>query len=110
MTINTFHNPPVSDYDDTSSFFESETIPDQSLSVKDILTRFTRDSIPLPSVQSGDDDDIDLDIDFNDLTDLQTPISQSSKDEIMSYLQKSEANNAKQDNNVTPSDVNNVVE
>lgn len=47
----------------------SETIPDQSLSVREILTRYKRGDISLPSVETGDDDDIDLDDDFDDLVD-----------------------------------------
>lgn len=37
---------------------ELVTIPDQSLSVREILTRFTRSGLELPSIESGEDDDI----------------------------------------------------
>lgn len=43
----------------------SETIPDQSLTVRDIMLRYTRGQITLPSVETGDDDDID-DLDMPD--------------------------------------------
>lgn len=54
----------------------SETIPDQSLSVKDILLRFTRGTIQLPPIETGEDDDIDsLGESFDDLTDAEYALS-----------------------------------
>ncbi len=47
----------------------SETIPDQSLSVREILTRYKRGDLSLSSLETGDDDDIDSDDDFDDLVD-----------------------------------------
>lgn len=50
----------------------SETIPDQSLSVRDILMRFTRGQMDLPPIEQGDDEDIDYQgDDFDDLVDAQ---------------------------------------
>lgn len=50
---------------------KSMTIPDQSLSVRDILMRFTRGQMDLPPIDIGDDDDFDTPIasDFGDMVD-----------------------------------------
>lgn len=53
----------------------SETIPDQSLSVREILTRYKRGDLSLSSPETGDDDDIDLDEDFDDLVDASEVLS-----------------------------------
>lgn len=46
------------------------TVPDQSLSVRDILSRFTRGQMDIPPVITGEDDDINGPVDeFEDLTD-----------------------------------------
>lgn len=66
MKIRSFYSP-VGDIETVSE--KSETIPDQSLSVKDIMLRYTRGTLNLPPVQTGDDDDIDVDTDFDDMID-----------------------------------------
>ena len=53
----------------------SETIPDQSLSVREILTRYKRGDLSLSSPEIGDDDDIDSDEDFDDLVDASEALS-----------------------------------
>lgn len=53
----------------------SETIPDQSLSVREILTRYKRGDLSLSSPDTGDDDDIDSDEDFDDLVDATEALS-----------------------------------
>lgn len=61
-------NPPQPDFEVVNP--ESDTIPDQSLSVRDILMRFTRGEISIPPPETGDSDDIDDDHDqFDDLVD-----------------------------------------
>lgn len=46
------------------------TIPDLSLSVRDILERFTRGQMELPSMDEGEDEDIDApDFNFDDPVD-----------------------------------------
>lgn len=46
------------------------TVPDQSLSVRDILQRFTRGTISIPPLDTGEDDDIDSVVnDFDDFVD-----------------------------------------
>lgn len=45
------------------------TIPDQSLSVRDILNNFTRGSLSIPPVDTSSDDDILSDDSFDDLVD-----------------------------------------
>lgn len=62
-----FFNPPVSDFEVTSD--EVLTVPDQSLSVRDILHRFTRGQMDVPPIEQGDDDDIYSDDSFDDLSD-----------------------------------------
>lgn len=49
---------------------KSETIPDMSLSVRDILTRFTRGQMELPPIETGDDETFDSpDVEFDDMID-----------------------------------------
>lgn len=57
MKVNSFWSPPESDFETVVGV--SATIPDQSLSVRDILYRFTRGTMELPSVESGDDESFD---------------------------------------------------
>lgn len=66
MKTRSFYSP----VDDKEKIFgESETIPDQSLSVRDIITRYRRGSMELPPIETGDDDDIDApDFDFDDIS------------------------------------------
>ncbi|UPW41590.1 hypothetical protein [Peromfec virus RodF8_47] len=53
-----------------------DTIPDQSLSVREILQRYAVSGQPLPPVDSGEDDDIDApDETFGDLVDAQNAVS-----------------------------------
>lgn len=47
----------------------SDTIPDQALTVRDIITRFSRGQMDLPPVETGDSDDIDNSDRFDDLVD-----------------------------------------
>lgn len=54
------------------------TIPDQSLTVREILTRFSRGTLVPPPVDFGEDDDIDADTGhFDDLVDADIAIKQS---------------------------------
>lgn len=56
------------------------TVPDQSLSVRDILTRFTRGQMVIPDIDSGDDDDIDAELnDFEDYVDAVDSIARSKR-------------------------------
>lgn len=48
---------------------ESETIPDQALTVRDIITRFTRGQINIPPIETGDADDIDDAVRYDDIVD-----------------------------------------
>lgn len=48
---------------------ESQTIPDQALTVRQILTNFTRSGTPLPDFETGEPDDIDSDTSFGDIVD-----------------------------------------
>lgn len=76
MIVRTFFNPPVSDYEYNSG--EVVTIPDQSLSVREIIRRFTRDNIPFPDYEEGEDDDIDGD-DFLDEIDAFDALRESTE-------------------------------
>lgn len=66
-TMRCFYKPFIPEFEPHSS--ESETIPDESLTVRDILSRFVRGSMLVPPVEQGDDDDIDQDDQFDDLVD-----------------------------------------
>ncbi|WGL31349.1 hypothetical protein [Dipodfec virus UOA04_Rod_967] len=51
-------------------FGESQTVPDQALTVRDIITRFRCGSISIPPVEEGDPDDIDSpDMRYDDIVD-----------------------------------------
>ncbi len=47
----------ISDFEDNDPV--SDTIPDQSLSVRDIIHRYTRGQIEIPPVDQGEDQDIE---------------------------------------------------
>lgn len=47
----------------------SETIPDQALTVRDIITRFSRGQMELPPLETGESDDIDSSDTFDDMVD-----------------------------------------
>lgn len=49
---------------------ESLTVPDQSLTVRDIISRFTRGQITIPPVETGDSDTFDDAHDFGDMVDV----------------------------------------
>lgn len=58
----------ISDFEDNDPV--SDTIPDQSLSVRDIIHRYTRGQIDIPPVDQGEDQDIeDSDMDFDSFDD-----------------------------------------
>lgn len=47
----------------------SETIPDQALTVRDIITRFTRGQMELPPLETGEPDGIDDAESYDDIVD-----------------------------------------
>lgn len=51
------------------------TIPDQSLTVREILTRFSRGQMSIPPIEEGDDDDIDSIVGFDDIVDAHDTIT-----------------------------------
>lgn len=53
----------------------SLTVPDQSLSVRDIITRFTRGQITIPPVEQGDSESLDDAHEFSDFVDIADAIS-----------------------------------
>lgn len=59
---------------------ESLTVPDDCLTVREILTRFTCGTLDVkPSVEQGADDDIDqLDSNFDDIVDAQEAFDNGS--------------------------------
>ena len=67
MKIRKFLDAHTIDHEHLSK--EVVTIPDQSLSVRDILNNFTRGSLSIPPVDTSEDDDILLDDSFDDLVD-----------------------------------------
>lgn len=77
MLIRSFFKPQVDiEKVDTDTVI---TVPDQSLSVRDILTRFSRGQMEIPPIDYGDDDDIDSDVsDYNDLVDAHDAIMDSN--------------------------------
>lgn len=55
------------------------TVPDQSLSVREILTRFSRGQITIPDIETGADDDIDSPVDsYEDFVDAQDAINNAT--------------------------------
>lgn len=67
MKVRKFLDAHTIDHEHLSK--EVVTIPDQSLSVRDILSNFTRGSLSIPPVDTSEDDDILLDDSFDDLVD-----------------------------------------
>lgn len=57
------------EYSPEVSNSHSETIPDQALTVRDIITRFTRGQIAIPPIETGDSDDIDDAVSYGDIVD-----------------------------------------
>lgn len=68
MKIATFYNPPEPDFECNSN--EDLTVPDQSLTVREILNNFTRGTMSVPPVETGTDEDINSPFaDYDDLVD-----------------------------------------
>lgn len=72
---------------------KSMTIPDQSLSVRDIIQRFTRGQMEIPPVDSGSDDTFDTVVpsDFDDMVDAHQAVVNGSElydDLITRYNEK----------------------
>lgn len=66
--MRTFFNNPSPAYE--CNVGEDMTIPDQSLSVRDILLNFTRGSMIAPKIETGDDEDIeDAHAGYDDMVD-----------------------------------------
>lgn len=58
----------ISDFEDNDPV--SDTVPDQSLSVRDIIYRYTRGQIDIPPIDQGEDQDIeDSEMDFDSFDD-----------------------------------------
>lgn len=49
---------------------KSMTVPDQSLTVRDIITRFTRGQIAIPPVETGESETFDDAHSFDDMVDV----------------------------------------
>lgn len=71
---------------------EDMTIPDQSLSVRDILRNYTRDGLSLPSAESGDDDDFETPLNnYEDLVDAKEDIEYYTHTVNVNRKKKTEA-------------------
>lgn len=83
------------------------TVPDQSLSVRDILTRFSRGQIEIPPIDYGDDDDINSEVtNFDDIVDAQN-FMESAKvnlENISNEVQQSAKVEEKQSDTITQAD------
>lgn len=93
------HTPSVEVLD----YEHSETIPDQCLTVREILTQFTRSGRELPDIETGDDDDIDgYDDTYDDIVDA-FDARESSVDNLRQSVAFSEhvEKSSDEDNNVT---------
>lgn len=69
MAFLSFWDKHPNDFESVSS--DTQTIPDQSLSVREILMRFTRGQMEMPPIDEGEDDTFDTPLvsDFDDLVD-----------------------------------------
>lgn len=104
MIIRSFFSPQV-DHEkvDTKTVI---TVPEQSLTVRDILTRFSRGQMDIPPIDYGDDDDINAQLsDYDDLVDAHDDIAnaQYNIDRLKESAQQAE-------NNVEQSETNNSAE
>lgn len=100
MKVYSFYNPPSHDFEPV--VHKSETIPDQSLSVRDILLRFTRGSMPIPSIDSGEDDDIDRPDDISDMIEAQDQVLYGRQ--LLDEMRLTQNDNAVVDQNKTETD------
>lgn len=99
MKVNSFWTARPDDVEVNNGV--SETIPDQSLSVRDILMRFTRGSITLPPIETGDDDDIDSDIDVTDMIEAQDAVMYGR--EVLERVRETRAKEVTSDQSTTES-------
>lgn len=78
----------------------SQTVPDQALTVREILMRFTRGQMELPPVETGDDDDIDdySSNEFEDLVDAQEAYVRGQEQMDAIRLQSRLSNSPSNDN------------
>lgn len=69
MVVLSFWSDSPLDKEDYSSF-TSETIPDMSMSVREILQRYSVGAMVIPDIETGEDDTFDTPVDtFEDLVD-----------------------------------------
>lgn len=75
------------------------TVPDQSLSVRDILMRYARGQLVLPDIETGEDDDIDsiLTTDFDDIVDAHDSIGLAVRSLNQDGLKRQTENREKKD-------------
>lgn len=80
----------------------SLTVPDQSLSVRDIITRFTRGQITIPPVETGEPETFDDAHDFGDMVDVADAIRVGN--ETLTSIQNGKViqNNNTQNSEVSP--------
>lgn len=93
--MRSFFNPKQNDYEISSQ--EDLTIPDQALTVEDIINNFSRGGMSIPPVEKGNDEDIDSDdFDFDDIVDAQESLI-GSLDNIQSRKKKVSGESLKAD-------------
>lgn len=101
MTPRSFWNARSGDCESLDP--KSMTIPDQSLSVRDILNRYTLGQMELPPIDVGDDEDFDTPVmsDFDDLVDAHDLSSQIP--DFIDTLRKSSESSPASSDEVSPS-------
>lgn len=89
---------------------ESQTIPDQALTVRQILTNFTRSGIPLPDYETGDPDDIDCDTSFGDIVDASESFERAASlyNDIIVNQDEMDKNKNKQVSEIDDSSIDDV--
>lgn len=71
------------------------TVPDQSLSVRDILTRFSRGQMVIPPIETGEDDDINADLaQYDDYVDAMESIDLANRSMQQASIKNKEAQEA----------------
>lgn len=89
------------------------TIPDQSLSVREILENFTSGKIELPQIEVGDDEDIDALDSFDDMIEAQDTLNSFAESvTARRNLEKDSGENIKsgESKNATPEDAKQMTE
>lgn len=96
MVVRSFWSEFSMDYEDYTGVV-SDTIPDMSMSVREILQRYSVGAMDIPSIETGEDETFDTPVDeFEDLSDASQAFSvgQSIVEQYNSSTQSEKVENS----------------